>query len=168
MSFSHFRFLFNFFLLSCRNSSRAVGLMGEPQIAQIKESLVFPEKYCHLLDKKIIRQSTSTCLKRSKLLSTCCASESICTLQASKVSPCGQHWACFVFLSQWFSTPRTVFIVVSEKNPPKISPPPKKSLPTEILFMYSQCNKNSNENGTSTERIERDVAAAAEFVRTLF
>lgn len=26
--------------------------MGEPQIAQIKESFVFPEKYCHLLDKK--------------------------------------------------------------------------------------------------------------------
>lgn len=109
--------------------------MGEPQIAQIKESLVFPEKYCHLLDKKIIRQSTSTCLKRSKLLSTCCASESICTLQASKVSPCGQHWACFVFLSQWFSTPRTVFIVVSEKNPPKISPPPQKKVCQQKSFL---------------------------------
>lgn len=56
------------------------------------------------------------------------------------------------------SSPQTVFIVVPEKNMSANSSP----------FMFSQCNNSSNENGTSNERIERDVAAAAEFVRTLF
>lgn len=130
----------SFFFLAGK-SSRAVGLMGEPQIAQIKESFVFPEKYCHLLDKKNkIRQSTSTCLKCSKLLSTCCASESICTLHASKVSPCGQHWACFFFfffLSQWFSTPRTVFIVVSEKKQKIPSKNKKKSANRNPFYVLS-------------------------------
>ena len=34
--------------------------------------------------------------------------------------------------------------------------------------MSPQCNNSSNENGTSNERIERDEAATAEFVRALF
>lgn len=63
------------------------------------------------------------------------------------------------FLSQWFQTPRTVFIVVPEKKDESANRTP---------FMCSQCNKSNNENGTSNERTERDVAATAEFVRTLF
>lgn len=69
------------------------------------------------LEKKntVIFWRNETKYKSQMLLSTCCASESICTLPASKVSPCGQHWA-WIFWVSGLHPPQTVFIVVSDKN----------------------------------------------------
>lgn len=87
----------------------------------------------------------------------CGAGESVCALQAS-VPPRGQHWVQKnVFLSQWFHPHRLVFMSSLKKMSANSSP-----------FVSSQCNNSSNENGTSNEKIEREVAPTAEFVRTLF
>lgn len=54
------------------------------------------------------------------------------------------------------SSPQTGLHVIPEENVCQQQP------------VSSQCNNSSNENGTSNERIEREVAPTAEFVRTLF
>lgn len=170
LSFSHFRFLFNFFLLSCREFLQSGWFDGGAPNSTNQGELSLSRKILSSFGQKnnktkhkylsqTLKVAQHMLCKRVHLYSA--------SFKSLSLRPALGMFFLF-FLSQWFSTPRTVFIVVSGKKNPKKSPPPQKSLPTEILFMYSQCNKNSNENGTSTERIERDVAAAAEFVRTLF
>lgn len=86
----------SYFLVGMSSASRGLSFWrAPPKKYKIKESFVFPQnktKNTVIFFRKI-RQSTNTCLKRSKLPNTCCVSESICTLQTSKVSPCGQHRA---------------------------------------------------------------------------
>lgn len=88
---------------------------------QIKASWVFPRK---TQNKEILSPFEKRGQKRagfvskcSDLLGTCCASESICTLQASKSL---SLWPALGMENCLFesvvSSPRTVFIVVPENN----------------------------------------------------
>lgn len=170
LSFSHFRFLFNFFLLSCREFLQSGRFDGGAPNSTNQGELSLSRKILSSFGQKnnktkhkylsqTLKVAQHMLCKRVHLYSA--------SFKSLSLRP-ALGMFCF-FKSVVFNPTDCLHCSLWKKKNPKISPPPKKkSLPTEILFMYSQCNKNSNENGTSTERIERDVAAAAEFVRTLF